>query len=136
MTDIRTRLADALQEASGKWMTAEVENRDENLEQPYYVYMAQALLSLPGIAIVELPEEDEDAGWSAHNSRWFSYVGEGDDGRIGVRPHLSCDWLHPAAARRFAAALLAAADAAEAAPARAWNGEGPWPGDNILGAWR
>jgi hypothetical protein len=85
MTDIRTRLADALQFHLGEYA---LHHGGKGLD----TYLADVLLSLPGIAIVELPE-----GRPVLNPRWRAFVKRS-----------------PETASLFAAALLAAANAAEA----------------------
>jgi hypothetical protein len=128
VTDIRTRLADALTDAI--WSECErqipcgdpfpeaehidvfIRYRDEGDEYEQRLSVrdvAHALLSLPGMAIVELPE-------------------------ISVNPDYQKQWKTPAEIRQYAAVLLAAANAAEVPSAAA--GDGPWPGDGVLGAWR
>jgi hypothetical protein len=90
MTDIRTRLALALQ----KEFTPCLVTHRECLSA------VDALLSLPGIAIVKLPGPNTLA-IAAHGLVEFR-IGGGDE-----------ILYKPAAARRIAAALLAGADAAE-----------------------
>jgi hypothetical protein len=89
VTDIRARLADALR------------GTDRYLSGSDPDQLADVLLSLPGIAIVELPEPNTIAV-AAGDLVEFRIVG-GDS-----------VLYQPDGARRVAAALLAAADAAEA----------------------
>lgn len=67
-------------------------------------------------ATVELPESDDDGEWDGQDEGWWVSAHRAHElvvGRRRVVPHLYRDSLHPNAARRFAAALLAATDAAE-----------------------
>lgn len=81
-------------------------------------HLADVLLSLPGIAIVELPEARPD--WHGGLSAWPAGGRDGQvtirktDGRIGATS-VSNPLASPRDARTYAAALLAAANAAEAA---------------------
>lgn len=84
MTDIRTRLADVIRDyPQSRW-----EGDPYTCEE-----IADVLLSLPGIAIVELPTVN---------------VWDLSEISFGVNP------MTPGLARNIAAALLAAANAAEA----------------------
>ena len=59
MTDIRTRLADAIMEASyGYWYEKNTLGCDTRGEEPA-TFVADVLLSLPGIAIVPVDIEDD-----------------------------------------------------------------------------
>lgn len=106
MTDIRTRLADAL--------AAELEIRRGTV-QTWGAHIADVLLSLPGIAIVELPELDNH--WAKYRAvevaenlkvvaRRSDVLVEDEECLISYRLRV---------ARALAAAILAAANAAEAA---------------------
>lgn len=67
-------------------------------------------------AIVELPKPDDDTEWDGQDQGWWVSYHRAHEQAVGQRrvvPHLFRDSLHPNAARRLAAALLAAADAAE-----------------------
>jgi hypothetical protein len=104
MTDLRDRLAAALDE---KLLNSEVLG-------PIYVkemanVLANAALSLPRIAIVELPE-GADVG-----QRWlqFKNVVAGPDGNILDESASPAIRHNAATARSHAASLLAAANAAE-----------------------
>lgn len=105
MTDVRTRLADALRKAmfcDPEW--AFVGNPEQ---------LADAILSLPGIAIVELPEAEKlDHGMTNYGVA-KAMTADRFPGQVG-RPG-SLHWISPQEARLQAAALLAAANAAEAA---------------------
>ena len=107
---IRERLADALREAG----VCEVEPSRGNYFGCTPERAADALLALPGIAIVELPAYSEEygcfmgAGYGCCADT--SDVVPGGMVRAGIGKYLA-----PAAARKVAAALLAAANAAEAA---------------------
>lgn len=102
MTDIRTRLADFLYDSG-----VPPDDVDARVAE---------LLSLPGIAIVGLPEPDhtDDRGWM-----WWSAKGKWDSYDLcikagsGVVEHRVRSYAI-AKARALAAALLAAANAAEA----------------------
>jgi hypothetical protein len=112
MSDIRTRLAVAIHKAR----LAQVLTSEE---------LADQLLSLPGIAIVELPEPDSDRededdpdseqrlGWAALDTAYFiTQWGYPDEVQIAY----DCEPMEPltvAEARSLAAALLAAANIAE-----------------------
>lgn len=113
MSDLRARLADALRKELS-WVA---------LERINPVRLADVLLSLDGIAIVELPAADStryegDDVPSTDRLAWFP------DGEFSVSrwnyPEVQIEYrgepLEPVAirtARALAAALLAAADAAE-----------------------
>lgn len=103
MSDLRTRLADALRMNGDTCTRANAE------------YLADVLLSLPGIAIVELPErlpgfvEGEKPKWAIWNT-----VIEAD--RAGV--HVNGLLMYANEARAYAARLLVAANAADMAGAR------------------
>lgn len=117
VTDIRTRLADALRKFMLS-MSNRNYNLDENrvrLDSPVVDvgYLADVLLSLPGIAIVELPEGQE---WGESQT---DFVHTRTDPRCpGEIAHFLRGgvgkWITAAKAREYAAALLAAANAAEA----------------------
>lgn len=101
MGDIRTRLADAL--------------RDQFRAPPLQLdYAAGVLLSLPGIAIIELPESPDftyrngDQCW--RGDEWS--VVSGSIKGVEIRSYIG---ISIADARALAAALLAAANAAEQA---------------------
>lgn len=72
--------------------------------------------------VVKLPEPDSDLDgpeWDGQDDHVGWWVGIGistQDNMRGVLPVVMGDWLHPNAARRFAAALLAAAAAAQTEP--------------------
>lgn len=104
MTDIRTRLADAL--AAHRLMNARCEGCGESAKYES-LHQADVLLSLPGIAIVELPERNDKGGWSCGCDGQRVWVDHQDS---CVR-HLGETRLHNP--RALAAALLAAANAAE-----------------------
>lgn len=98
MTDIFTRLADVLHKQG----------------YPYTGQLSKAidaLLSLPGIAIIELPRPHLDQSWRFNDSgEWeYTYV-RGDDEIVvsGTGSYTVSE------ARELAAALLAAVNAAEA----------------------
>lgn len=103
MSDIRARLAEALRKAM--------------FEDPDWAFvgnpnqLADALLSLPGIAIVELPEADTDGRFRFRGSCYV--YADPEDGLIMTQRGTT----HGVAteARETAAALLAAAIAAEQA---------------------
>jgi hypothetical protein len=113
MSDVRARLGNALREHRP------LRQQDKCVCGSEFIgfdeHRADVLLSLPGIAIVQLPAPDSDGEWDGQDDHvgWWASTGRNDDGILGVLPHIMGDWLHPNAARRFAAALLAAADAAE-----------------------
>lgn len=112
MTDPRPRLAEALQD------------QFPHATRPQIDYAAAYLLSLPGIAIVELPEpsyvdEPEDDGVNG-----YGFNGGPADSSIasehGVYVHDGLvydqyDGMTPGQARTIASWLLAAANAAETA---------------------
>jgi hypothetical protein len=143
VTDIRTRLADALRKhllvpKAPAFRAWDVDG------------LVDALLSLPGIAIVELPEPDStryDGDDHEPQDRlcWLP----GDDFEVSVwNPgevqRCGFGWgdfepLSVAEARTTAVSLLAAANAAEAVvevPSPPDTGEAPWPGDAVMDAWR
>jgi hypothetical protein len=117
MSEIRTRLADALDEI---W-----NNSDADAWSSHRVVgeICDKVLSLPGVAIVELPEPDSDHydgeyGGPADRLAWLDIAEfdvsawNADEVQIG----LCQEPLEPIAAadaRKLAAALLAAANAAE-----------------------
>lgn len=107
MSDIRTRLVTALKEHE-RWLTG-------HLPMPHEV-LADVLLSLPGIAITELPEPDEilknRAVFHAAPYRVVSVTGGVDQGFVD----LNNTHLLYRNARTLAAALLAAANAAQETP--------------------
>lgn len=121
MTGICTRLADALlvhaprHENNGVdlWLACGCGDGVRYYDRRKHVaHVESALLSLPGIAIVELPEPDDDgiAFW------WQAAVVGVDDGAVvtALDPDSEQVWLSPEVARTYAAALLAAANTAEA----------------------
>lgn len=70
----------------------------------------EQLLSIPSVAIVELPDPDSNGEWGGQDAGWWVTTTTGRVAPVVMRTR-----LHPSAARRFAADLLAAADkAAEA----------------------
>jgi hypothetical protein len=97
--DIRARLADALRA-----------HQHCDCEQPAHksLHQADVLLSLPGIAIVELPSATE---FTEQGKHWnvFPFVKQlGEDIKLGA----NCEYVYvinKAEAREVAAALLAAA---------------------------
>jgi hypothetical protein len=104
MSDVRARIVDALRE-----------NLIHYLSSPMIDFegIADVLLSLPGIAITELPEVDDT---DPDGCVWFS---DGSDpGTVGAYPgvkvvHGIWEWT-PEQARVVSAQWLAAANAAEA----------------------
>lgn len=111
MTELRAHLADALQ---GELDEHGYEDDDEKRGQVAH-HFADVLLSLPGIAIAELPEP-----WiSADTYTSWRYFDHGEDEYVTF-PCID-DEIHvsgigsytPAEARAFAFALLAAASLAE-----------------------
>lgn len=122
MSDLRERLADALRAAGDKWMVAEPDDPDIDQDPPYYEYLVNELLSLPGIAIVELPEpsyvDEPEEGLKG-----YGFNGTPPDSHIakehGVYAHDGLvydqyDGMTPAQSRTIASWWLAAANAAEA----------------------
>lgn len=121
MTDIRTRLADALHRAMSRIIGGVA---PDGMWAPEY--LADVLLALPGIAIVELPEPDGTGGITQETWRVGNLTVETmGDAVLWPTGHkagygLHCDEEHSHNgcqsiwARRLAAALLAAANAAEA----------------------
>lgn len=111
MTDIRAQLSDALRDHRFERWSPESFSRcacGQRFEWPrsdHPEHLADVLLSLPGIAIVELPV---GVGWAAED--WSAKPLQRDRPfiRVGVESP-----LFPDGAREFAAALLAAANAAE-----------------------
>lgn len=108
MTDIRQRLTDALRH---QWVPSHVVyGSDEPVgfssEQEWAEHVADVLLSLPDIAIVELPEPDEGETREWSTDSWYVWLDRGNRVTVSNRAHLT----EP---RALAAALLAAADAAE-----------------------
>lgn len=89
---------------------------DDDAENPFYGALADVLLSLPGIAIVELPEpaidQDTYSSWNfcdACEIESVTYpVADDEIGVSGIGSYTVSE------TRAFAAALLAAANAAEA----------------------
>jgi hypothetical protein len=134
MSDIRTRLADALLEHAPHhknnsvdlWVACKCGNGVRYYDRRKHVaHVADVLLSLPGIAIVELPEPHGTAHKAssappfAWSWQWRGFDIEAQRDCVGFRylsPPFDFDTpgLEPEDAREFAAALLAAADAAEA----------------------
>lgn len=112
MTDIRTLLANALRQASSVWQL------DFGGTQTYCDALAEALLALPGIAIVELPDptyESDQKAWRFSDHGEHEYVmfparfyPDDDIGISGIGGYSISE------ARALAVALLAAANAAEA----------------------
>jgi hypothetical protein len=113
MTDIRTRLADALKEHrsisrhTGVYCTCDGWKWSPQVD--WFQHLADVLLSLPGIAIVELPDKSDEDGY---------FITFHPDVSVAV-PEGRIDWLDGSErsafeARKLAAALLAAANAAEA----------------------
>jgi hypothetical protein len=101
-TDLRAHLTDEIQ----KLRLAKVLTSEE---------LADRLLSLPGIAIVELPEPESSTDTHDHQVWHFPHYISGWNGEFpGV---MDCDAeMDPSVARSIAAALLAAANKAEATP--------------------
>lgn len=117
MTDIRTRLADTLAE----FMPESDGGQDGSLN----LRIADALLSLPGIAIIELPELMGDRSHVADSIRNQAMWTTGDSWAT-LNPDTTVEFesdgqkvygtlAGPADARTLAAVLLAAANAAEQA---------------------
>lgn len=104
MTDIRTRLADALQEAINNVPVGVPDATD------WPSHIADVLLSLPGIAILELPEVDLERGFITEPGMWSINLTERKTSMAVGRDR---QWS-PTDLREFAAALLATANAAEA----------------------
>lgn len=102
MTEVRALLAEALQEHRSRHGWCSVEHDID------------ALLSLPRIAIVELPEGHEVGPPDAPCLQFTNVVAWPGSGFLQDE---STPWPHrrqnPTTARRHATALLAAADAAE-----------------------
>jgi hypothetical protein len=105
MTDIRARLANAI--------AAELEIRRGTVET-WGAHIADVLLSLPGIAIVELPEPYPDETvhqyWAPEPGQ---QIGVADIGIVRIEATARWRSVDVPTARAHAAALLAAANAAE-----------------------
>jgi hypothetical protein len=116
MSDIRQRLADALDQAWDTWMTAPHDDPDKRLESPLWTYVADVLLSLPGIAIVELPETQATNSVKTDFGRFVEYWHHPPRDRIerSITTYEAPTLMRAETARALAAALLAAANAAEA----------------------
>jgi hypothetical protein len=113
MSDVRARIANALAaHASGE--DGCICGEDDHLAFDYWArHVADVLLSLPGIAVVELPEpEPESQQWC--NDAWFVDVDGDIDSTRPIWASMMRSRLSASGARRFATALLAAANAAEA----------------------
>jgi hypothetical protein len=109
MTDLRARLENALAEHFG---ISELGHRS-------IVEFVEALPSLPGIAVVELPEPDYENHWDIPSCGEFNGIRSTGDSVIsveiaeeGIEPHIFGEQT-PLESRLFAAALLAAANTAE-----------------------
>jgi hypothetical protein len=98
MTDIRTRLAEVIDQFVDNCWQQIFDGED----------LADVLLALPGIAIIELPDDISDADLEI-------CYGKGIAERLGlfIRDLCPSDTHTPRGARLFAAALLAAANMAE-----------------------
>lgn len=105
VTDLRARIADALREHLIHYLSSPMID---------FEGIADVLLSLPGIAVVELPE-GHDVGPPDEPCLQFTNVVAWPGS--GLLQDESTLWPHrkhnPTTARRHAASLLAAADAAE-----------------------
>lgn len=116
MTELRERLAKALQQAmfgDPEWgMVCNPER------------LADAVLALPGVAIVALPDADDPDTWEYSGGTHSWTVPNGDDcsedEQVFTSRHgdveIGLDRYTPDDARQLAAALLAAANAAEGRP--------------------
>jgi hypothetical protein len=108
MTDIHARLTDALP----KYLRLLGISKDDAPNAAEY--LADALVSLPGIAIVELPEANSATGcWSISTHKDLR-VEHGEVVQILPRSSgMTESYRSPDLVRKIAAALLAAANAAE-----------------------
>lgn len=108
MTDIRTRLTDALADGLENKQNAKLSIPFARGRVAYH--LADVLLALPGIAIVELPEPIGDRSnvtGAIKKPRWT----------CTINPDSSIEFEgSPEEARALAATLLAAANAAEVTP--------------------
>lgn len=119
MSDLRARLADALRKHRGfpAHCVCGWESKDgwKSTSEKHEHHLAGVLLSLPGIAIVELPEPNSSrrpAFDGKDDDRWFTPLGQVT--RWGTLIQRSDGvTARPAEARAVAVALLAAANAAE-----------------------
>jgi hypothetical protein len=105
--DIRTRLADALDKHEGVegWSFCRCSDKQKHCAG----HLADVLLSLPGIAIVELPAPNQFApDWKdfGHAQTYAALPGQ-------VARFSGKQWITSSEARAIAAALLAAANATE-----------------------
>lgn len=123
VSDLRTRLANALKQhqflhanhasiGSNARCLCGLRPQDQSEWADHVV--ADVLLSLPGIAIVELPEFND--GYGCFSGGGYPCSRDSDDQGGMVRTSMSANYLPPRTARAYAAALLAAASAAEQAP--------------------
>lgn len=102
MPDLKAALTEALREhltcECGQW----AENLDETME-----HLADVLLALPGVAVIQLPEPDEIT--VLRNAWWLMGDVTAVAGSRRVRCELDDHRLSANEARGLAAALLAAA---------------------------
>ncbi|AXN53248.1 hypothetical protein PBI_HARLEY_88 [Mycobacterium phage Harley] len=85
---------------------------DERIAKAHAAHVADALRSLPGVAVIQLPEPDESRSMSG-NPEWYEdswYVRPDDQ---GIRVAIGRNHLKTGSAQRLATALLAAAVVAE-----------------------
>lgn len=122
MSGVRARIAEALREhgtsAIPTWANERICLCDETFRSmppgpDLADHVADVLLSLPGIAIVELPE-GHDVGPPGERYLQFKNVVAGPYGEIRDESTVDPVKHNPTTARRHAASLLAAANAAEA----------------------
>lgn len=130
MTELRALIAEALwkQYASGLWHLASCSHIPKEFgelgegERSYWYRYADVLLALPGVAVVELPDADDPDTWEYSGGTHSWTVPNGDDcsedEQVFTSRHgdveIGLDRYTPDDARQLAAALLAAANAAEA----------------------
>jgi hypothetical protein len=109
MSDVRARLTDALLEHPSTEDGCRC--GDEHLAYDYWArHVADVLLSLPGLAIVELPKPRRSGAWTIFATA-DPYIASSCERQVDDRDQ----FITPSEARRRAAALLAAANAAEQA---------------------
>lgn len=125
MTDPRAQFADSLREhqlgfaePDGGFCCASSRCDWTGHNYDFVDHLADMLLSLPGVAIVELPDE-YDYGWDVPSCGEFNGVESTGDSVIsveinsyGIEAHTLGE-MTPLEARLLAAALLAAVNAAE-----------------------